>query len=88
MRSTLRIDDDLISAVKEEAQQRGVSMTRMINRLIRFGLESLGQNETKRKRFREQPCAMGRSRLDLDGALFLAASLEDEEILRKISLRK
>lgn len=88
MRSTVRIDDDLMSAVKTRARGEGLSMTRMLNRLIRLGLEALGREADRPVSYRETTFRMGQPRINLDKALALAASLEDEETLRKISLRK
>ncbi len=41
-----------------------------------------------RRRYREQTQAMGAPSVRLDKALALAAALEDEEIVRKMKLRK
>ena len=88
MRSTVRLDDDLMIAVKARARGEGTSMTRMLNRVIRTGLEAMSEDAGEREYYREETFAMGRARLDLDKALALAAGLEDEEILRKVSVRK
>lgn len=88
MRSTVRIDDDLMTTVKTRARGEGVSMTRMFNRLVRLGLEALSKESGKPIPYRETTFRMGQPRVNLDKALALAASLEDEETLRKISLRK
>lgn len=39
MRTTLRIDDDVLSAAKILAEQRGVSVGRALSELARRGLE-------------------------------------------------
>ncbi len=57
MRSTFRIDDDLLEELREQAH-------------------------------REETHAMGGPRADLRKALALAAALEDDEIVRKMTLRK
>ena len=88
MRSTVRIDDDLMTTIKTRAREESVSMTRMLNRLVRLGLEALSREVDKPKPYREKTFRMGQPRVNLDKALALAASLEDEETLRKISLRK
>ena len=46
------------------------------------------QTDVNRPRYMESPVSMGVPRIDLDKALALAADLEDEEILRKVSLGK
>ena len=38
MRSTVRIDDDLMEALRARSEGEGLSMTRMLNRLLRSGL--------------------------------------------------
>ena len=88
MRSTVRIDDDLMTAIKARARSEGLSMTRMLNRVARAGLEALTQAPGERKAYREKTFRMGRPQLAMDKALAFAAALEDEEILRKIALRK
>ncbi|MXW45849.1 MAG: antitoxin [Gammaproteobacteria bacterium] len=88
MRSTVRIDDDLMTTVKTRARGEGVSMTRMLNRLVRLGLEALSREADKPRPYREKTFRMGRPQVNLDKALALVASLEDEETLRKMSLRK
>lgn len=88
MRSTVRIDDDLMTTVKTRARGEGVSMTRMLNRLVRLGLEALSREADRPQPYRETTFRMGCPRVNLDKALALAAALENEETLRKISLRK
>lgn len=87
MRSTVRIDDDLMMALKEQARRESVSLTRMMNRVLRVGLNA-GSGRGSNKKHKEKTYAMGTPRVDLDKALALAGDLEDEEILRKMSLRK
>jgi len=88
MRSTVRIDDDLMTTVKTRARGEGVSMTRMLNRVVRLGLESLSLDAGKPVPYREATFRMGQPRVNLDKALALAATLEDDEALRKVELRK
>jgi Arc/MetJ family transcription regulator len=88
MRSTVRIDDDLMAELKRRARQESLSLTRMLNRLLRKGLQASGERSPRKKRYREKTLALGSPRVDLDKALALAARLEDEEILRKVTLRK
>ena len=88
MRSTVRIDDDLMMELKERARRENLSQTRMLNRLLREGIEASRGRHAKRVRYRETTVAMGTPRVDLDKALALAADFEDEEILRKMALSK
>ena len=88
MRSTVRIDDDLMIELKSRAHAESVSLTRMINRMLRAGLAQRKPEGQRTKRFKQKTVSMGRPNIDLDKALALAAQLEDEEIVRKLALRK
>ena len=88
MRSTVRIDDDLMAELKEWAHRENVSQTRLLNRLLREGMKALREKRSCKTPYKETTIAMGAPRIDLDKALALAAELEDEEILRKMSLKK
>ena len=81
MRSTVRIDDDLMTAIRSQAQREGLSITRMLNRVVRAGLEVLERSGNQQETYRQKTFRMGRPRVDVDKALALAADLEDEEIL-------
>lgn len=85
MRTTLRIDDALLAELKERAREEGVSLGELVSRVLRAGLEA---KRPRRRPVRIRPVDMGPPRVDLDRALHVAADLEDEEILRKIALRK
>lgn len=87
MRSTVRIDDDLMEALRARSHDEGLSMTRMLNRLLRSGLAA-ESTPSRQPRFRQATAGMGRPRVEMDKALSLAAALEDAEILRRFSLRK
>lgn len=88
MRSTVRIDDDLLTELKERARRENVSLTRMLNRMLREGMRAARGRRPQKSQYREQTVLMGTPRVDLDKALALAAGFEDEEILRKTVLRK
>jgi hypothetical protein len=88
MRSTFRIDDDLLEELREQAHREKVSLTRLLNRVLRSGMEAKRDRGGRRARYREQTYAMGEPRTDLRKALALAAALEDDEIVRKMTLRK
>lgn len=88
MRTTVRVDDELLERLKAQAQEEKVSLTRLINRTLKVGLEAGGRRPAKREIYREQTHALGAPRIALDKALALAATLEDEEIARELALRK
>ena len=88
MRTTVRIDDDLLRNLKEQARTQNISLTRLIDRTLRAGMHASREPRRPRRRYREQTHSMGVPSVKLDKALALAAALEDEEIIRKMKLRK
>jgi hypothetical protein len=87
MRSTVRIEDDLMEELRRQAQREKSSLTRTLNRALRAGLRARSRSK-ERRTYREKPVAMGRPSVALDKALALAGKLEDEEILRELATRK
>lgn len=85
MRTTVRIDADLLAELKERARAAGTSLTELLNRVLRAGLEA---RRPGRRRVRIRTVDMGTPKVDLDRALHVAAELEDEEILRELAQRK
>lgn len=86
MRTTVTLDADVAAKLKAEARERGISFKEALNSNLRRGLAS---RDAKPTRFRVQPRPLGaKPGLNLDKAMALADRLEDEEVLRKISLRK
>ncbi len=88
MRTTIRIDDDLMAELRERSSRENVSFTGLVNSLIRRGLEAVRDAGRPRRRYREKSFSMGEAAIDLRKALAIAFEMEDEETLRKISLRK
>jgi hypothetical protein len=89
MRTTLRIDDDLLRQLKQRAQREGTPLTQLVNQVIRRGLEQTAEGRSKSRRsYREQPFSLGVPRIPLDKALALAASMEEAEVLEKMARRK
>jgi len=88
MRSTVRIDDDLFLELRDHARKENVPLTKVLNRTLRAGLRASNSRVSPRRRHRETTYSMGQPRVDLRKALALAAGLEDEEIVRKLLLRK
>jgi hypothetical protein len=86
MRTTVTLDADLIARVREIARAQGISFKAALNATVRAGLAEGGG---RRRAYREQPRDLGvRPGLDLTKAMRLAASLEDEEVIHKVELRK
>jgi hypothetical protein len=88
MRTTLRIDDDLMRQLKDRAHREGTSLTRLINRLLRRGFNAPADEGGPAGRFHEKTFAMGTPVVNLDKSLALAASLEDEEVREELARRK
>jgi hypothetical protein len=89
MRTTVRIDDDLLRELKAQARRTEVSLTRLLNDVIRRGLASAASKPVKRRRpYRERVYNMGTPLIPLTKALAVAAAMEDEEWIKKMSLGK
>lgn len=88
MRTTLTIDDGLATRLKEEAHRSALSFKQVVNDTLRAGLAA--QRRSSAKRYRLKPASLGGvvPRVNLDKALRLAASMEDEGIAHKLELRK
>ncbi len=86
MRTTVTLDPDVAAKLKSVARERGISFKQALNQAVRAGL---GGQRRAARRFEQFAQPMGlRPGLDLDKALRLAAALEDEEIGRKLEVRK
>jgi hypothetical protein len=88
MRTTVRIDDELLLKLKAQAAREHISLTRLLNRTLRTGLQASRKPGPPKRPYHEKTFAMGAPLVGLDKALALASSLEDEEIVRKMMLRK
>ena len=89
MRTTLTIDDNIARQLKEIVHRSGKPFKTVVNEALRAGIEN---NRIARvtKPYRLKPVAMGEVQgpYNLDKALQLADHLEDEEISRKLLMRK
>ncbi len=85
MRTTVTLDDDVVARIKRVAHERGLSFKDAINALLRAGLGA----GAKPKPYRVPSRPLGlRPGFDLDKASQLAAALEDDELIRKLEMRK
>ena len=86
MRTTVTLDPDVERLLKAEMRERGVSFKQALNDAIRGGR----QTPTKRrKRFVQQTFSLGQEQhFRWDKALAAADAIEDEELMRKLALRK
>jgi hypothetical protein len=88
MRTTLRIEDDLLRELKRQAEAERTSVTKLVNHVIRRGLMASTKSRVSNRRFRQKTFSMGPPLVDLTKALALAAALEDEETLNKLARGK
>lgn len=89
MRTTLTIDDQLARLLKQRALETGRPFKEVVNEALRHGLEQTASPPVRRP-YRLEPIALGQPArgIDLDKALQLAGSLEDQELAQKLELRK
>ena len=89
MRTTLTIEDDLAKQLKEIVHRSGKSFKQVVNDALRAGIQN-GRIATASKPYRLIPQFMGDvdRRYNLDKTLQLADRLEEEELARKLELRK
>lgn len=86
MRTTVRLDPDLAALLRKLSRERGVSFREALNGALRAGLTARASGA---KPYRITTRRMGlRPGIHLDRALHLAAEMEDEELIRKLELRK
>ena len=86
MRTTVTLDADLAAKLKAAARQRGISFKQALNQALRAGLGARRKPPQPPTPYTQ---AMGlRPGVNLDKALQLASAFEDEEIVRKLLVRK
>jgi len=80
------LDPDVESLIRTAMKQRGQSFKEALNSAIRLGLT---KSRSGKRYFVQQTFALGTEQnFRWDKALALAETLEDEELTRKLSLRK
>lgn len=87
MRTTLTVDDGLFAELKEIAHRNGLPFKRVVDQVLRAGIDA-ARKPVPKGRVRLRTFSMGAPRAPLEHSLALAASLEDEEVVRKLRLRK
>ena len=87
MRTTVDIELPLLKRLRAEAQRRGIPVKKLLQGLIRRGLQERPGNQGP---YRALSFSMGspNSSLRMDKALAIASGLEDEEIARELTVRK
>ena len=82
----MTLDPDVESLIRTAMKQRGQSFKEALNSAIRLGLT---KSRSGKRYFVQQTFALGTEQnFRWDKALALAETLEDEELTRKLSLRK
>ena len=85
MRTTVTLDDDVAARIERLQRERGISFKAALNATLRAGLDGARIAGD----YRLPTYAMGvRPGIDLDRALQLDAAIEDEEVVRRLELRK
>lgn len=85
MRTTVTLDADVEALMRKAMKHRGLSFKEALNSALRAGLT---QNRVG-KRFVQKTFALGAEQnFRWSKALAMADALEDEELTRKLSLRK
>lgn len=83
MRTTITLDPDVALLVERAMGSQDLTFKEAVNRAIR---NSLGEDQP---RYETPTSSMGAPRgVDLNHSLAVAAAMEDQEIVRKIELRK
>ena len=83
MRTTVTLEPDVASLLQRAMRERGLSFKEAVNFAVRAGLQP-----SERAQVRTPTFSMGPPRQPLDHALRIAADLEDEELARRLALRK
>jgi hypothetical protein len=84
MRTTVTLDPDVEALIKAAMAEQHLTFKDAVNQAIRAGL-----SPRRREAFRQRTFDLGfRPDISYDKALQLAAAVEGEEIVRKLSLGK
>lgn len=87
MRTTVTLDPDVRRMLEDVVNEHGISFKQAINEAVRQGLARARSRQ--KRRFVQKTYSLGAGRqLRWDKALAIAGTIEDEEIVRKLALRK
>ncbi|HLE99979.1 MAG TPA: hypothetical protein VI540_08790 [Gaiellaceae bacterium] len=84
MRTTVTLDSDTHALVRRLMRERGIGFKEAVNLAIRLGLAPKSDSTSAAT----PTFDLGAPKVPLEKALQLAGALEDEELLRKLALRK
>jgi hypothetical protein len=86
MRTTVTLDPDVRRILEDVMKERGVPFKQALNDAVRAGVNAGRQHK---RRFVQKTYSMGAEQLfRWDKALAVADAIEDEELVRKLALRK
>ena len=89
MRTTVRIDDDLVRELRERAFRERRPFTELVNQAIRSGLGAAADPAAQQSGvYCEEVYSLGEARVGLDKALALAFALDDAETIEQLARRK
>ena len=87
MRTTVTLDPDVERLIRDAMRERAISFKEALNEAARIGLR--GKERKRARKFTQKTFRMGEGQeFRWDKALAVADSIEDEELSRKLSLRK
>ena len=87
MRTTVDIAPPLLKRLRDEAHRRGISFKEFLDAVLNRGLAA--RQPVKPAAYRCPTFSMGESVVPgIDHALAIAGALEDDEVARKLALRK
>ena len=87
MRTTVTLDPDVERLIKSAMRERSISFKVALNEAARTGLS--GEKHKRAQKFVQKTYPMGEEQeFRWDKALAIADAIEDEELMRKMALRK
>jgi hypothetical protein len=87
MRTTVTLDPDVERLIKDRMRERAISFKEALNEAARAGLR--GKERKIPQKFSQKTFRMGEGQeFRWDKALAVADAIEDEELTRKLTLRK
>jgi hypothetical protein len=87
MRTTVTLDSDVERLIRDAMKERAISFKEALNEAARIGLS--GRPRRRANKFTQKSFRMGEAQeFRWDKALAVADAIEDEELTRKLALRK
>ena len=87
MRTTVTLDPDVERLIRDAMRERAISFKEALNEAARIGLSA--KEHKRARKFCQKTFRMGEGQeFRWDKALAVAGAMEDEELGRKLALRK